>query len=125
MKRPNADVTALWQMPAHEFDQWRRENDLPALLEFFKEVLPHFREWQSVFGISDAVFLAPTEPSRFFLGEKPLLLSSSTGPDFEQKRNVTDVFFYEERRDKRADEEWQIKHFGEVRYRRNWECPFD
>jgi len=41
MNRPNDSVHQPWDMPRHEFDRWRRENDLPALLAFFKQVLPH------------------------------------------------------------------------------------
>jgi hypothetical protein len=65
-------------MPRHEFDQWRRENDLPALLAFFKQVLPHFNEWQSANGITDEVFLMATQPSKFFIGNSRLFLACST-----------------------------------------------
>ena len=47
MNRPNDSVYRLWELPKHEFDQWRRNNDLPELLACFKQVLPHFKEWQT------------------------------------------------------------------------------
>ena len=69
MDRPNDRVYRLWEMPRHEFDQWRRENDLPQLLAFVRQVLPHFNEWQSAYGVTDEVFLAATQPSKFFTGK--------------------------------------------------------
>jgi hypothetical protein len=51
MARPNDEILALWRMPPHEFNEWRRHNDLPQLLAFFKRELPHFEEWQQVHAI--------------------------------------------------------------------------
>ena len=43
MSMPNEDILALWRMPVHKFNEWRRQNDLPRLLAFFKRDLPNFR----------------------------------------------------------------------------------
>src|SRR4051812_24518736 len=106
MTRPNESVHKLWEMPPIRFDQWRRENDLPELLGFFKTALPNFEEWQSVHKIDNAVFLTPTEPSKFFLGDKPAFLVSSTGPD-EWGAERTTAYFHERRYDDKSDQEWQ------------------
>jgi len=124
VNRPNDDVYRLWEMPRHEFDQWRRENDVPALLALFKEVLPHFKEWQTAHGITDQIFLAPTQPSRFFIGTSQLFLTCSTGPDFEARRDLTTAHFHDRALDLRANRAWQMKDFGEVRYHHNWAVSF-
>src|SRR4051794_21787638 len=86
MIRPNDSVHQLWEMPRHEFDQWRRDNDLPALLAFFKQVLPHFDEWPSAHHVRGDVFLTATQPSRFFIGTSVLFLACSTGPTMMRAR---------------------------------------
>jgi hypothetical protein len=124
MDRPNDRVYRLWEMPRHEFDQWRRENDLPQLLAFFRQVLPHFNEWQSAYGVTDEVFLAATQPSKFFTGKSQLFLACSTGPDFDAGRDLTNAHFHDRALDLRANEAWQMKDFGEIRYRHDWEVSF-
>lgn len=120
MARPNDDILALWRMPPHEFNEWRRQNDLPQLLAFFKRELPHFEEWQRVHAITDDTFLAATEPSRFFLGKKTLFLTSITGPDFEQGgAEVTRLHFYERDIDKR-ELAGRLNEDGDLRYRIDW-----
>ncbi len=121
MARDNDEVHKLWELPRHEFDQWRRENDLPKLLTFCKEVLPHFEEWQTTHRVSDDVFLAPHQPSRFFRGTRPLFLVSSTGPDYDVGHDATTAYFCDHPIDPRLDEERQRKDFGELRYGRNWD----
>src|SRR5258705_322900 len=123
MPRPNARVHELWEMSARQFDQWRRENDLPELLAFFKNTLPHFEEWQSAQKIDDDVFLTCTQPSRFFIGDKSRFVLCSTGPD-EYGGQRTSVYFHDRAQDVKSDEEWQKKSFGGIRYRTNWELPF-
>src|SRR5690349_15345991 len=103
---PNEDILALWRMPAHEFNEWRRQNDLPELLAFFKRDLPHFEEWQAVHAITDDTFLAVTQPSRFFRGRKMMFLASNTGPDFDLGVDVTSLSFYDRRISDRMFEEW-------------------
>jgi uncharacterized protein YjbI with pentapeptide repeats len=123
MPRPNESIYELWEMEPEEFNQWRRDNDLPKLLEFFKEALPHFEEWQTVNVIDDATFLAPTGQVRFLRGDGPVFLSSSTGPnEFGEKK--TTVYFHDNAFDVVADRRWQADTFCEIRYTRNWEIPF-
>lgn len=124
MPRPNEDVYRLWEMPRHEFDEWRRKNDLPELLAFFKQGLPHFGEWQSVHGVTDEVFLTATQPSKFFIGKSLLFLACSTGPDYDAGQDLTRAYFHETAFDVTAGEAWQMKDFGEIRYHHNWEVSF-
>lgn len=120
----NEDILALWQMPAHAFNEWRRANDLPELLAFFKQSLPHFDEWQSSHAITDDTFLSATSPSEFFKGTTRKYLASSTGPDFELQRDVTKIFFYDRPISTREFDERQMKDFGTVRYQTNWSIWF-
>ncbi len=125
MAQPNDDILALWRMPQHEFNEWRRQNDLPQLLAFFKRELPHFDEWQQVHAITDDTFLTATKPSKFFRGDKTMYLWSSTGPDWERGGNeATSVHFSERWLSDRDWEQRQRKDFGEVKYRTNWNIWF-
>lgn len=62
----------LWSLPFDAFNEWRRKNDLPDLLEYFKRTLPRFESWQSEFKIDDSTFLAVDTPSHFFYGHTKL-----------------------------------------------------
>jgi hypothetical protein len=44
--------TELWKMPAHQFNNWRADNDVPALFECFETVLPLFKEWIESTGLT-------------------------------------------------------------------------
>jgi hypothetical protein len=112
-------------MPAHEFNEWRRQNDLPELLTFFRNELPHFEEWQQVHAITDETFLAATQPSQFFRGDKTMYLWSSTGPDWDRGgAETTTVHFSERWLSSRDWQAWQRKDFGEVKYHTNWSIWF-
>lgn len=52
---------------SEDFNDWRRENDLPQFLAFANETLPHFGEWQEVFGVTDELFLQSNQTSEFFV----------------------------------------------------------
>ena len=39
------DIPKLWAMPRDVFNEWRANNDLPLLLNFFKTTLPGFEAW--------------------------------------------------------------------------------
>jgi hypothetical protein len=38
-------ASQLWSMEPDVFNAWRAKNDIPALLEFLKNLLPGFPEW--------------------------------------------------------------------------------
>jgi len=95
-----------------------------GLLGFFKQVLPHFAEWQAAHGITDEVFLTTAQPSKFFIGKTRLFLACSTGPDHDAGRDLTRAYFHERASDVRASEARQMRDFGEIRYRHNWEVSF-
>lgn len=44
----------LWNMPAHQFNNWRADNDVPVLFEYFETVLPRFKEWIESTGLTVA-----------------------------------------------------------------------
>jgi len=39
-------------MPARQFNNWRADNDVPALFECFETVLPRFNEWMATTGLT-------------------------------------------------------------------------
>ncbi|MCI5143257.1 MAG: hypothetical protein D3909_16335, partial [Candidatus Electrothrix sp. ATG1] len=38
-------IEKIWNLPAEEFNEWRRKNDLPILYRNLKRELPKFQEW--------------------------------------------------------------------------------
>jgi hypothetical protein len=60
------NIDELWNMSSEDFNNWRRQNDLPKLLLFFNEYLPFFKEWQKDNGISNDYFLLSDNTSEFF-----------------------------------------------------------
>lgn len=63
------DIKQLWSLPPEDFNEWRKKNDLPKLLSFFKDELPFFNEWLSTFNISDDDFYQAPQTSQWLLGE--------------------------------------------------------
>lgn len=59
----------MWLQSPNAFNDWRRKNDLPQLIAFFKEALPHFEEWQKTFSVSDELILKSNQTSEFFIDE--------------------------------------------------------
>jgi len=59
----------LWSLTPDEFNQWRKENDLPRLLAFFKGYLPFFSEWLDEFGITDSNFCNAPHTGEWFIGD--------------------------------------------------------
>lgn len=75
MTNPRLDqAKILWAMPKEEFNKWRRENDLPRLLAYFKSSLPNFQDWMTKFNITDNDFINLNHTSNFFIGTKPKYL---------------------------------------------------
>ena len=51
---PAISPTTLWAMPPDKFNEWRRENDYPRILAFFKQRFAEFKDWQTSQQLSDA-----------------------------------------------------------------------
>jgi hypothetical protein len=60
----------LWKMSPEDFNKWRQDNDLPRLIEFFKEELPFFKEWLSDSDISDRDFCLAPHTGEWFIGKE-------------------------------------------------------
>ena len=69
--------SALWEFSSEEFNQWRRINDLPKLLNYFREILPFFEEWQKEFHLTDDLILSHNHTGDFFLWEGELIFVST------------------------------------------------
>jgi hypothetical protein len=87
----NAQAKTLWSLSKDQFNAWRREHDLPALLGFLRVALPHFSEWQQTFPISDVEFLAVDRTSQFLTGDGARHLIDATSPGLggEPRRALT------------------------------------
>ena len=59
----------LWSLSAEDFNEWRRANDLPFLLEFFKNELPNFCDWMNEQGVTDEAFVKALHTGEWFLGK--------------------------------------------------------
>jgi len=46
-----------WAMTAEQFNNWRKQNDIPTLLKFMKTRWKQFNEWQKEYGITDEALL--------------------------------------------------------------------
>lgn len=68
MSVPYYSPMSFWLMPSDEFNEWRAQNDLPLLREFFIARLPHFREWLDEFGIDADLFCRIIPTGTLFTG---------------------------------------------------------
>ena len=57
----------IWKLSASDFNQWRRENDLPKLMDFFSESLPYFSEWQKKHKLTNEIIISHDHTGDFFL----------------------------------------------------------
>lgn len=61
--------TELWNLSPTEFNQWRKENDIPNLIKFFNSKLPDFEIWKKEFRITDELLLNVNNIGLFFQGD--------------------------------------------------------
>lgn len=54
---PKIDVKILWEMSAHDFNLWRKINDYPRIISFFKKRLPKFSDWMEEQSVSDEMLI--------------------------------------------------------------------
>lgn len=54
---PLFDQRELWNLSPHEFNEWRKNNDLPLLFDYFRTKLPGFNIWLDEIGLcQDYIF---------------------------------------------------------------------
>jgi len=70
-RAPLIGAKALWAMRPDDFNRWRKENDYPRIISFFKEKLPLFKKWMDDQKISDEILIEYSPSS--FLKEKGIL----------------------------------------------------
>lgn len=58
----------FWEMTADEFNAWRKQEDFPRILDFFRTQLNGFTDWQNEYGI-DNDYLIEEGISEFFVAE--------------------------------------------------------
>ncbi|MBD8532284.1 MULTISPECIES: potassium channel family protein [unclassified Massilia] len=76
----------LWKMPAPQFNNWRADNDIPALFECFESVLPLFKEWMASTGLAEAQLHRFVPLSDLFKGD--VVKSYFRNPEPESFGNV-------------------------------------
>jgi hypothetical protein len=62
-------VKELWELPVHEFNEWRVKNDLPKLFKFFENHLPHFSIWLEQYRFSIDFLIEVRNPGELFYGK--------------------------------------------------------
>ncbi len=67
----------LWNMNAEQFNNWRRQNDYPRIVSFFKTNLDQFAEWMNAQQIDDDTLIY-LSPSAFLKKETYLYLCDTT-----------------------------------------------
>lgn len=55
---PRRNPQEFWDMRADEFNKWRRENDFPRILDFFKKKVGGFSVWMKEYDISDDIIIS-------------------------------------------------------------------
>jgi len=65
---------AVWQLPARQFNDWRKQNDLPRLFDYLRQVLPRFSEWVQLY-FPNITYLAQQDfPGRLINGSQNMQL---------------------------------------------------
>ncbi|WP_437312345.1 hypothetical protein [Sorangium sp. So ce388] len=64
VRAPRVAPIDLWKLSANEFNTWRKANDFPRIVAYFQNRLARFREWQTIFGVTDE-HLVEFGPGRF------------------------------------------------------------
>ncbi|TAL33690.1 MAG: hypothetical protein EPN97_09215 [Alphaproteobacteria bacterium] len=75
MSVPYYSPMSFWLMPNEEFNEWRAQNDLPLLREFFIARLPRFKDWLDEFGIDAELFCRIVPTGALFTGSGRKLLA--------------------------------------------------
>lgn len=59
---------ALWRMSPEAFNDWRANNDIPALIEFLRTLLPAFSEWEKSLPFDSSVTMRVVPTGDIFKG---------------------------------------------------------
>lgn len=106
MSVPYYSPMSFWLMPSDEFNEWRAQNDLPLLREFFIARLPRFREWLDEFRIDAEMFCRIVPTGTLFTGSGTKLVVR------EEIANEPNSF-YRHRKLTRAQFEARYKELGQ------------
>lgn len=64
------DKTKLWHMSSNDFNEWRRNNDLPKLLSFFDRILPFFKERKQSYKLTNEIIISHDHTWDFFIWDE-------------------------------------------------------
>ena len=62
------EKNVLWDLEPEAFNEYRRKNDLPRLLKYFKKELPYFEEWMDEYGITEDIFISAPHTGEWLIG---------------------------------------------------------
>ncbi|MCD4500239.1 potassium channel family protein [Chromobacterium vaccinii] len=75
INQPSAEY--LWNLPSHNFNEWRANNDLPLLFSFFRRLLPGFSDWLDSLSFGEDVALRIVPTGSIFKGGKKTVIKRS------------------------------------------------
>ncbi|MFX1453432.1 MAG: potassium channel family protein, partial [Promethearchaeota archaeon] len=64
------NIQSLWNMSVDDFNQWRKQNDLPILFKYLATKLPGYNEWLSVNSFSTKYLLDIIPTGELFKGKQ-------------------------------------------------------
>jgi len=68
LKTNTMTIQEIWNLPIHEFNDWREKNDITKLFKFFKCYLPDFEEWMEQQSFDLDLLIKNRNPGEFFQG---------------------------------------------------------
>jgi uncharacterized protein YjbI with pentapeptide repeats len=74
-------------MPPHVFNEWRANNDIPALFKFLHGILPGFEEWTKSLPFDSRVMLRIVPTGALFRGDSPKVAFEYSNEDPSQRTN--------------------------------------
>jgi len=113
MNRPNDSVYELWSCRSTNSTSGAEKMICLSCLPVSSRYSATSRSGKQSTELPNEVFLAPTQPSKFFIGTSQLFLACSTGPDFDAGRDLTTAHFHERPLDLAVNRAWQMKDFDE------------
>lgn len=85
---PKVNSTLMWHMKEEAFAEWRKQNDYPRIISFFKDKLPEFENWMQDQDISDDLLLQHS-PSSFIKEESCLYIYKILDSDKNEKEIIS------------------------------------
>lgn len=83
---PAISPLTLWNMQPEEFNDWRRKNDYPRIVNCLKNKLDFFPEWMEKQGINEKVLL--THQPGIFLGDEDVIYINTIRESDDSEKEI-------------------------------------